>query len=139
MATLGDIRRALRDRIEALVPEDVRVFPFVPDGVVVPCVWIEPDRTTTEFQIAFNTGSGEIYNLLLTILTNRIDEESAQDALDLYVDPDGPFKTGLEQGTNDQLAGLISYLDVLKAIGYGTYKVGDTFYFGIQLVTRVTT
>lgn len=139
MARLGDVRRAVRDRLISMVPTDVKVYAFITDAASVPCLWIEPSRRfmkpTTDF------GGGCEYFLILTIVVNRMDEESAQDALDDYLDPAGPFVAGLEgtSGTEplDDLKVLVDFTEVISGDSYGTYKVGDTYYFGAQLSIKV--
>lgn len=138
MARMGAVRRAIKERLDSIVPDDLLVCAFVPDGITPPYVWIEPDRTNAEFQIQFQ-GGGTKLKLLITILTNRMDEESAQDYLDDFIDEDGPFVDGLQQSGPDYESAGISYVDALVAGSYGTYKVGDTYYFGVQIAIRVVT
>lgn len=138
MARMGDVRRALKERLDQIVDDQTMVYAFVPDGPSVPCVWIEPDRSNAEFQIQFS-GGGTKFRLLLTILVNRRDEESAQDALDAFIDEDGPFVAGLQESCAEYQSVGISYVDALTAASYGTYKVGDTYYFGVQIAIRVVT
>jgi hypothetical protein len=129
---LGGIRRAVAARLTTLVDPEVLVFPFVTDSVSVPQIWIEPDSTNAKFQVQFG-GAGTEFFLILTIVTNRVDEETAQDHLDGFIDEDGPLVAGLQEPGDDYLAVGVSYINALIAASYGTYKVGDADYFGVQI------
>lgn len=134
---MGDIRRALAARMRTVAPDDLRIYPFVADGPTVPCMWIEPDRKFRNYQVVFG-GKGNSFQMILTIAVSRMDEESAQDALDDLLDDedDSSFVNalhGLTGDPSDALTSLISYVDVDYADSYGTYKVGDTYFFGAQV------
>lgn len=137
MARMGPIRRALKARMATVAPPDMKIYAFIPDAVVVPCVWIEPDRKFRNYQIVYGGGSNE-FQMILTVVVNRLEEESAQDALDDLLDDEDPNSFvnalhGLRGDPNDELTALVSYVNVDYGDSYGTYKVGDTYYFGAQL------
>lgn len=137
MASMGAVRRALAKRIQPL--EDVTVYPFVPDAVNAPAIYIDPDRPFIDYQQAFRDGQA-CWKFALTLLVNRIDDESAQNALDDMVDPFGPIVTRLQDtGIDDDFSALACWAEVLTATRYGSYRVGGTSYFGCQLMIEVRT
>lgn len=137
MARMSQIRRSLKACLDTIAPPDLNVYAFIPDSVIVPCVWIEPDRKFRNYQVVFNGGSNE-FQMILTVVVNRVEEEAAQEDLDDLLDDEDPGSFvnalhGLRGDPNDELASFISYVDVDYADSYGTYRVGDTYYFGAQL------
>lgn len=138
MASMGVVRRALATRI-GVVAKDFHVYPFVPDAVIVPCLYIDPDRPFIDYQQAFRDGQA-CWKFALTILVNRIDDESAQEALDDLVDPFGPIVTRLQDANvEDDLSEVAAYVEVLTGTRYGSYRVGATSYFGTQIMIEVRT
>jgi len=132
MGRLHDLRFALAERIGTVA--DMTVYPLIPDSPNVPCAWIEPGRPFVDYQDVFRGRSG-LWHFDVTIITNRIDVESAQEALDEYLDPDGPFVAGLQaDDITDALSALTNnYVQVLTASRYGSYRVGGTNYLGVQI------
>lgn len=146
MTRLGDIRRALKIRLDTALADagmnDVQGYAFTPDGVSSPpAYFIQVDRQGANLEIADCDESAE-YALLITIVTNRRDEELAQDALDIYLDPAGPFVAPLRAvhgSLGDDLDALdgFSYVRVMRRQNPGQYAMGDITYYGEQLVIKV--
>lgn len=133
MANIGAIRRALVARIGPI--PDTTAYAFVPDGVNVPCFFVGPDRPFIDYTQVFQMGRSELH-FVLTYLTNRIDEESAQDQIDEFIDPAGQVISNLLDTTvDDTLSQLISYVELstVTAARYGSQRVGGTSYFGVQV------
>lgn len=126
------LRAAIVERLGNI--DDFTIYPRITDQANVPCAWVVPDRPLVDYQQVFRGAVGQ-WNFLIEIITNRIDIESAQDFLDEYIDPDGPFVTRLQDDTvQDALTELTSNsVQVLAASRYGSYRVGGTTYLGIQL------
>ena len=98
---------------------------------------MEPARPFVDYQQAFG-GAGTEWKFIVTILVNRVDEESAQDAIDEYLDPDGQFVEVLQaRGLGDSLSEIAQYVEVMSATRYGAYRVGGVMYFGAQLMLTV--
>lgn len=132
---MSAIRRALMDRL-GQIPE-VTTYRFVPDAINAPAMWVQPAQPFVDYQQAFQ-GIGTEWRFLVTILVNRLDEESAQDELDGYLDPDGVLVETLQRrDTGDSLAGLVDYVEVLSAQRYGAYRVGGTTYLGAEVLIVV--
>jgi len=138
MREVRAIRQALADRLGNI--DDLTIYPKIPDSANVPCAWIAPDKgkNYADYQQSFQPGFTQ-YNFLVEIITNRQDIESAQDILDDYVSPDGPFFQRLQaMDVGDALSDLIgNNIEVLTASRYGNYKVGGTVYLGFQLAIQL--
>lgn len=132
MGRLHNIREALAARLDPIV--DFTVYPLIPDSANVPCAWVEPDRPFVDYQDVFRGNTGT-WRFRITIVTNRIDMESAQTALDEYLDPDGPFVAGLQaDDIDDDLAKLTNNnVTVRSSSTYGNHEIGGTTYLGVQL------
>lgn len=132
MNRLTALRAAIVERLGNI--DDFTIYPRITDAANVPCAWVVPDKPLVDYQQVFRGAIGQ-WNFLIEIITNRIDIESAQDFLDEYIDPDGPFVTRLQDDTvQDALSELTSNsVQVLAASRYGSYRVGGTTYLGIQL------
>lgn len=130
------LRAAMVSRLGNI--NDLTGYPKIPDSANVPCYWIAPDKPFVDYQQYFRNGLAQ-WNFLVEIITNRQDIESAQDILDEYVDPDGPFVTRLQaQYMGDDLAELTNdTVEVLTASRYGSYKIGNTAYLGVQLFVQL--
>lgn len=134
-AGMGAIRRAMVARLGTI--QDVTAYHFVPDAINAPAMFVQPGQPFVDYQKVFN-GLGTEWKLFITILVNRIDEESAQGDLDRYLDPDGVLVDILQRrDIDDDLAELIDYVEVLSAQRYGAYRIGNTTYLGAEMVIVV--
>lgn len=134
-AGMTAIRNALVERIGQL--PDFTAYPFIPDTVNAPGAFVEPDRPFVDYIQVFQTGELE-WKFMVTVLVNRLDEPSAQDELDSYLDPLGPFVTKLQSmDEEDTLRDLVSYVNVTAATRYGAYTIGGTTYLGAQMLVCV--
>lgn len=148
MASMQEVREALKVRIDLLMAQigkDWTVYSFVPDAINAPAVYIDPDRPFIDYQQAFREGQA-CWRFCLTPLVNRIDDESAQSALGLVMDPQGPLVQGL-QGYDvdggelepDALTEIAAYVEVISATRYGAYRIGRSSYYGLQIMIEVRT
>ncbi|MCW2902594.1 MAG: hypothetical protein JWO67_4859 [Streptosporangiaceae bacterium] len=135
MATLQQLQNAIFERIGEPLP-DLTGYAHLPDLVEVPAYYVEPDRQFLDYEVAFQSGMGE-YKLLITVLVDKIDEEKAQQDLEPYLDPFGPFITALRaQHVGDTLDNLTNgFVEVTHADGYGYCwdKQHQTVYYGAQI------
>ena len=146
MTRVGDIRRGLKDRLDTALQaagmDDVQGFAFTTDQIGSPPAYvIQVDRQGGDLEIA-DSDESALYSLLITVVTNRIEEETAQDDLDTYFDPAGPFIAPLRaiHGTlGDYLDNLdgFSYVRVMRRQNPGQYQWGDATYYGEQLAIKV--
>lgn len=132
MATFGAIRAAIRDALET-IPE-LNAYSWIPDSIVVPAAIVAPASPFIEYQTRFGSGKAR-WRLYVTFLTVRVDEESAQSEVDALISPGGPVITALH--ASDLGAG-IDFASVVRAERYGSFRVGDTSYLGVQLLVEVT-
>lgn len=142
MATMQELRQALADRIQPLMDAEWTVYAIVPDAINAPAIYIDPDRPFINYQESFRSGQA-CWRFALTVLVNRIDDESAQGDLGKVIDPDGPLITGLQNQDRaigaDALEELAAYVEVLEATRYGAYRIGRVSYYGIQIMIEVRT
>jgi hypothetical protein len=142
MATMQEVREALAKRIEPLLDTDWTVYAFVPDAINAPAIYIDPDRPFINYQESFRSGQA-CWKFALTVLVNRIDDESAQGEISPMIDPEGPLVTGLQNQDraieSDALDELAAYVEVLEATRYGAYRIGRVSYYGIQIMIEVRT
>jgi len=135
LATLGQLQKAIFERIGEPLPE-LKGYAYLPDLVTVPAYYIEPDKQFLNYELAFASGACE-WQLCITILVDKIDEERAQLELEPYLDPAGPFITALRaQHVGDTLDELTNgFVEVLYADGYGYCwdKQHQTLYYGAQI------
>lgn len=144
MASLSEIRDALKTTIKAVVP-DMNVYPMVSDVQQVPAVAIMPAPATASgfscnFNGAFGRGMDE-WTLDLIVMVSRVDAVLAQQKLDQYVTGKGPkslrqilFQSpalGLTDGTDAQAEGIREY-DAM-------YSAADIKYVGAVLRITVRT
>ena len=135
MARMGDIQRGLVARLSRI--PDVEAYPFVPDAINAPCVIVRPNRRFADYQVVMGGNTKATWRFLLLILVNRIDEESAQEELDHYIDPDGPVVAAIHAELDDALDDLTDFSLVVSGEGYGDVRVGGTDYFGAELSIEV--
>lgn len=144
MGYIGSIRRACVDRIGPL--EDITGYPFIKDSANVPCYMIRVDPDWAKFQTmrAGVIGISEL-PMSITFYTNRMDEESAQDAIDDFFDPYGPMFTNLltvntpTGPIDDDLSRLVSYIEFIRGDQYGMHAIGGTQYWGARAHFVATT
>jgi hypothetical protein len=142
VADIGAIRRALKDRIGTL--PDTTGYAFIPDAFNPPLFFVSPDRPFIDYQQVFGRGGAGLnrseMRFIINYATNRIDEESAQNQIDEFLDPAGQVVSNLlDTQVQDSLSELISYIELntVTATRYGSQRVGGTSYFGVQLQITV--
>jgi hypothetical protein len=135
LATLRQLQKAIIERVGEPLP-DLTGYTHLPDLVEVPAYYIEPDRQFINYEQAFMSGLCE-YKLILTILVDKIDEEQAQNDLEPYLDPFGPFITALRAqhvgDTLDQMSNGFVEVEFGDGYGYVWDKQHQTLYYGAQI------
>jgi len=133
---LTSLRVALAERIAPIF--DFDVTPEVPDQVNPPCAWIDVDRSKpADYTLAFG-GRWAAWKFKVTVLASPTIIESAQDAIDQYLDPRGALITALHDDLDDALQTLANgNVQVLNAAAYSGYPMGDVTYMGAQLIVQV--
>ncbi|MGW6790056.1 hypothetical protein [Streptomyces chartreusis] len=137
MATLAEIRAALKDTIKATNSE-MNIYPMVADVQQVPAVVIMPAPAqvtgmSCNFNGAFGRGMDE-WTLDLIVMVSRVDATLAQKTLDQYVTGKGPKSlrqilfqnptVGLTDGTDVQAEGIREYDALMPMNAAGIQYVG---------------
>lgn len=136
MATMGDIRYALCERIGGL--PDFEAYPFVPENISGPCAYIEPDRYFANYQTAFH-GSVCDWRFLVVVLVSSTESEASQALLDQYLNPRGSLVSALQsEDIKDSLQVLSNNtVRVLTGGRYRYYQIGNGRYIGAQLSVQL--
>ncbi len=122
MASLAEIREALRTTLKAAIPE-LNVYAQVPDVSQLPAAVVLPaSPSTSGFVCDFNGAFGrglDTWHLDLYVLVSRAESVLAQQALDKYVTGSGPKSVrrivyevpdlGLTDGTDAHAEGIRNY------------------------------
>jgi hypothetical protein len=137
MASLAEIRTALKTTIKASVPE-LNVYGMVVDVQQVPAVVITPAPTnmngfSCDFNGAFGRGMDE-WTIDLIVMVNRVESALAQLKLDQYVTGKGPKSLrqiiflnptlGLADDTDAQAEGIREYDALMPMNTAGIQYVG---------------
>jgi hypothetical protein len=132
---MREIRQAIITRLSAVSPiSDITYYWFEPDELDAPAIVVLPDDPFVDYRQTFQHGLTE-WNFVLTLFANRMDEESAQELLDEWTDPRGPFVLGLHSDDiDDALWALAPYgVEVMSGVRYGGFVQGNTRYLVAQL------
>ncbi|GGM55503.1 hypothetical protein GCM10012275_28280 [Longimycelium tulufanense] len=122
MASLKDIRKAIKSTLDANLP-DLHVFAHSPDDGLMPALIVmprpgSPGSPFAEFNKAMARGHDEYHLDLWLLVANTLDEE-AQDTLDDYLTGSGP-RSVREVIFNNQSLGLTNtQAFITGAYGYG--------------------
>lgn len=130
----GTVRRALVNTLGEL--PDFNVYDKIQDSFPVPAIFVSPANPVVEY---YDTRGGKrhsAWRMLVTVLVNRIEIESAQDELDPLTDREGPIFGTLQDQVLTKLGGIAQYTTVVRAERYGTFRVGNTDYYGVQFLVE---
>jgi len=136
-AGLVQVRRAVAERLDNI--PGYQGYAFTPDSVSAPALWVNADRPVINYvnnnRSGYDpTGFYSEFRLLVTLVVNRQDIETAQEEIDDHIGPNGPIVAALQDVTiDDTLGHLTRNVTVNSAMRYGAYKIGGTDYFGVQL------
>lgn len=135
MTSLFAVREAI---IERLAPvRDVTYYWYMPDQVESPAVVVLPDFPFVDFEQTFGAEYAA-WNLMLTLVVDRIDEEAAQELLSEWIDPAGPFVGALRgDDVDDALARLSSDVRVTTGGSYSEMTMSRTGFYYAQLRVQV--
>lgn len=132
MPAMSQIRKAIIDRLGSI--DDLTPYWYEPDEIDAPAVFVMPDTPFLDYQQAYRSGYAQ-WRFVLTFVVDRIDEEAAQELLDVYVDPDGPVVARLRaEDVGDALDDIChGFVDVTTATNYGEYTRQHTRYLIAQI------
>lgn len=129
---MSALRKAIIERLGVF--DDLTCYWYDADEVEAPAVIVMPDRPFVDYQQAFRSRLAE-WRFVLTLLVQRVDEEAAQEALDDYVDPHGPFVARLrETDVGDSLTELSQdFVTVTAGTNYAEHSRSGTAYLTAQI------
>lgn len=136
---VGAVKEGLALAVRAAIPS-LNCFGYVPDSCPEPCFYT--GEVDIEFDKTFGRGTDEM-TITCRVLVSRADDRSGQRALDRYLAGSGPhsIKAALEtaRGAPGEaaLGGLADDLHLMRVQAYRMYQVGETYYYGAELVVRV--
>lgn len=136
MPSIAAIRTAAKDIIEANV-SGLAGYDKIPDIVNVPAFIVAPSET--DFNVAFGRGFDTL-TFDVIVLVSRVVSESAQDALDDYVNGFGPKSLRQAVFNNRDLGiGVDAHISGMSRYG-ATWTVSQTEYYGasLRLVVRTS-
>ncbi|GGS87645.1 hypothetical protein GCM10010156_52700 [Planobispora rosea] len=136
---IGAIRDAIADAVRDAIPR-LNCFGYCPDSIPEPCFYV--GEVDIEFDQAFGRGLDELM-VTCRLLVSRSDDRAGQAALDRHLAGSGPHSIkaalGAARGAPGEMAlgGLADDVHLQRVQGYRMYQVGDTYYYGAELVVRV--
>lgn len=137
---MRELRQAVVDRLAAVATDrDITYYPFEPDEVDAPAICVLPDDPFVDYHQAMGGSGSAEWRFVLTLFANRVDEDSAQELLDAWVDPRGVFVTALQSDDHtDQLSALSrNYVTVMAGVRYGGFTQGHTRYLVAQMKVSI--
>lgn len=136
MATLTQIRTALKDTIKAVLT-DVEGYDTVPGVTQVPGFVVEP--ADANFTVAMASGE-DLYELNIFMLVGFTDIRDAQTQLDQYVSGSGPKSIRQIVYNNSSLGLNNTDAMVIRMSGYGGhFQAAKIEHIGAMLRVKVTT
>jgi hypothetical protein len=133
---MRELRQAICDRLATVATDrDITYYPFEPDEVDAPAICVLPDDPFVDYHQAQGHSQSAEWRFVLTLFVNRVDEDSAQQLLDEWVDPAGVFVTALQSDDYyDRLFELShNYVTAVSGGRYGGFVQGNTSYLVAQM------
>jgi len=135
VTSLFTVRKAIKERVESL--GDVTFYWSMPTYPEAPAVLVAPDFPPADMEQAFNS-SYTTWNLMLTLIVDRIDEDAAQEQLSKWIDPDGPFISALRSDDiDDTLGKLTQDVRVLTVGDFNEMNFDGTMFYYTQIRVKV--
>lgn len=133
LGVIPRLRAGLSGLAVAAIPDSVP-YATVPDSVITPAVVVS---TGSPFAPSYSRRMGglivALYRFELTVLTGRIEIQSAQELLDELASGDGPLLPALFDSDAIEDATVVD----VTGQSYGAVRVGNTDYAGFSLVVDV--
>lgn len=135
MASLLTVSKAVILRLGNV--RDLTYYHYMPRQIDAPvAVTILPDFPFAEFEQAYSS-TLTVWNLLLTMMVDPVDEHAAQELLFEWLDPEGPFIGALTDDVDDELGRLTSDVRVTSGSNMDEMKFHGTPYYYAQLRVRI--
>jgi hypothetical protein len=135
VTSLKVVRAAVIERLTPVA--DVTYYTAMPTFPETPAVVATPDHPPAEFEQTFSLGYTR-WNLMLTLIVDRVDEAAAQDQLSEWMDPAGPFIGALRaDGVADTLGRLTEDVRVTAAADFQEMHFNRVRFYYAQLRVAV--
>lgn len=135
------VRRAIANRITAVIPAPLTAVWYVPDMATEPMIWTKPGKI--EYDRAYGPHGMEQLQLELYLVVSRADDQAAQVNLDAYIHGTGPLsvkaavESGREQYGGTAYLGVLDDLWVSQCDSYQYYILGDAKFLGATFTVTV--
>lgn len=135
------VRRAIANRITAVIPAPLTAVWYVPDMATEPMIWTKPGKI--EYDRAYGPHGMEQLQLEMYIVVSRADDQAAQVNLDAYIHGTGPLsvkaavESGREQYGGTAYLGIFDDVQVDTCDSYQYYILGDQRFLGASWKIRV--
>lgn len=133
MAGYSAIRNGIAANLSSAIPS-LRVHGLIPDQINPPAALVRPSRT--DYDQTMGRGLDEI-EMLVLLIVGRMDDRSAQLALDAYCDTTGTSSVKRAIESNRTLSGVINDLRVTQMRNYGPVEFAGAAYLGAEFVVSV--
>lgn len=130
---LHAVRLGLKDAATAI--EGLNGFGYGPDALIAPAFF--PAEVEFDFDSALAIGM-DVAVFSCRLLVSKVDDESAQAALDAYMSRSGDMSVKAALEVDRTLGGACVEVFVSKAVGPKLYKHGLIDYLGVAYEVRVT-
>lgn len=138
---INAVRRALANRITAVIPAPLTSVWYVPDMVTEPMCWTKPG--SIEYDRAYGPHGMEQLNLEVFLVVSRADDQASQVNLDAYIHGTGAssikaaIESGREQYGGTAYLGVFDDVWVSKCDSYQYYILGDARFLGATFTLTV--
>jgi hypothetical protein len=129
MASITELRTGIATNL-ARIP-GLRTSSFAPDLINPPIAVVEPDSTPVSFDIAMNRGL-DLYRFTVTLIVQRMDERSGQNALDAYCAGSGTYSVKQAIEWDRTLSGHANDCRVTEISSYGSISVNENQYLAAE-------
>lgn len=133
MTTIAQVREALASVIKANT--DLTTHPYVVNPITPPMAWV--NRQTMDPDTVFTRGTNT-YQFRVTVFANRVDERSAQIALDEFCAMAGDKSIRVAVDTEDNWPdGLVHYAKVTAIGGAYVFRMAEVDYLASDIDVEV--
>lgn len=143
---IQSVRQAISDAVDAGIAGvdgmwNLTCTPYVPDAVTVPHFYA--GEVEIDVNNAYGSGGYDQARITCRVLVSRADDKTGQALLDELLSRTGTNSIraalNIARGAPGQaaLSGTCDDFSIDRIQGYRLYQVGDTQYFGAEIVVRV--
>jgi hypothetical protein len=129
MASITELRSGIATNL-ARIP-GLRTSYYAPDLINPPIAIVEPDGTPVTFDIAMNRGLDQ-FRFTVTVIVQRMDERSGQNALDAYCAGSGDYSVKQAIELDRTLSGYANDCRVTEISSYGSISVNENQYLAAE-------